>query len=493
MSDERPEETPPRTGAEETATKPEEGAPGAGGERPAPEAPAEPAARVATAKAAKVERDAGPSWIRSGGCLLTLLVLLVVLGVVALVYRPPQLPAAGPQELHDDAGDAGPADRPPIRAVALAPDASLVAFGGEESVDGRYLIRFVGLRERRFDPGAADRSIAAHTAPIRALRFRPDGTELFSGSLDGTVGWWKVADGSNLGTLEPPGSPDESRGILALAVSPDGRRLAAGNWAGDVFVWDLEAPGQAVTVFRGMHAPWESDPKELVPTGHLDEVRALAFVPGDPPLLISGGADGQFAAWDLAQTRSGRLAAGDGRTWKVKELVLRQIQFQRDRDFAIVSLLPSPERQGVLAGDYRGCAYLLATDGPCRAWWLGGPLANGPAACVRPLLDRKKLCIPFERAGGEGEASLLGLYPFPQVPGGYIGLGWNERFRLFRSADPAPWRTFEGAARRREWMLASDFNAGQRLAVTGGETGHLRLYEILGEATSPDVRLADEY
>jgi hypothetical protein len=198
-------------------------------------------------------------------------------------------------------------------------------------------------------------------------------------------------------------------------------------------------------------------------------------------------------AWDLGQGRAGRLAVGDGRTWKVKDLVLRQIQFQRDRDFAVVSMLPIPERQGVLAGDYRGCAYLLATDGPCRTWWLGGSVQNGPAACIRPLLDRKKVCVPFERVSEEGEASLLGLYPFPQLPGGYIGLGWNERFRLFRSADAAAWRTFEGAARRREWMLASDADPERRLVITAGDTGHLRLYELLGEATSPDVRLVDEY
>src|SRR5262249_52024808 len=93
--------------------------------------------------------------------------------------------------------------------------------------------------------------------------------------------------------LAPPGAR-----VLALAFSPDGRRLAAGSMApptpwerrgGTVTVWDLEggAPPQTLR-------------------GHFGHARRLAFSPDGAWLPVGGGEDdqgdrGEVRVWDLAR------------------------------------------------------------------------------------------------------------------------------------------------------------------------------------------------
>ncbi|MBI5502118.1 MAG: hypothetical protein HY907_17880 [Deltaproteobacteria bacterium] len=471
MTDERSTEGGARTGA----AAPAGGSRGAGDAAPAPP---------------DRGRKVSTGWLRTGGCLVALLLFVAALGVFALFYRRPTVEKVGGSAAVADAGVAAPVEIPPVRALALAPDASVVAVGGEELREGRWLIRFHRIEERRFVSGGAPPDIAAHEGPIRALAFRPGGEELFSASLDGTVGWWRVAAGERIASLDPPGPVDEGKGLLALAVSADGRYLAAGGWTGDVFVWDLEDPALSPLVFRGEQPPWSKDPKELQPAGHLDEVRVLAFAGGVPPLLFSGGADGLVVAWDLANRKASRIVGGDGKLPNVRALIERQIQAQRDRDFSITAMLPSPSRQGLFTADYRGCVYLVTTEGPCRGWWLGGNLAQGPVACIKPLLDRKKWCPGFDRNAEAGEP-FLGLVPFPGLQGGFVGIAWNERFRIFRSADALPWRMFEGSGRRNEWMCGYAAAPEKGFLVTAGDTGHVRLYDYLGEPTAPDIRLGD--
>ena len=67
---------------------------------------------------------------------------------------------------------------------------------------------------------------------IRAVAFAADGEYLVSGGRN-DVRVWRVKDGKQMATLE-------AKYVWCLAVSKDGRWIAAGTWLGDVVVWDTK-------------------------------------------------------------------------------------------------------------------------------------------------------------------------------------------------------------------------------------------------------------
>jgi WD40 repeat protein len=71
-------------------------------------------------------------------------------------------------------------------------------------------------------------------------------------------------------------------GVLAVAFSPDGGRVASGDARGVVKVWDRRALREARTL-----------------SGHLGAVSAVAFSP-DGTCLASGGADGAVHVWNAS-------------------------------------------------------------------------------------------------------------------------------------------------------------------------------------------------
>ena len=73
------------------------------------------------------------------------------------------------------------------------------------------------------------------------MAFSPDAHTLASGSDDGTVRLWDVADPAH---PQPLGQPrtGSSAGVDSVAFSPDGHTLASGNYDGTVRLWDVADP-----------------------------------------------------------------------------------------------------------------------------------------------------------------------------------------------------------------------------------------------------------
>ena len=67
-----------------------------------------------------------------------------------------------------------------------------------------------------------------HAGPVSRVVFAPDGKSLFSGSEDWTVRQWDLATGKEMRRFQLPVRETHPAGVVSIALSPDGKYLAAG-------------------------------------------------------------------------------------------------------------------------------------------------------------------------------------------------------------------------------------------------------------------------
>jgi RNA polymerase sigma factor (sigma-70 family) len=204
------------------------------------------------------------------------------------------------------------------------------------SPDGKRLAAsFGGTAVRQF--GAADCKeiegpTGGHRAPVAALALGADGKTVVTGGRGDPVCFWDLATGKRAGTAALPEgatlvalSADGRRfaaatgtavtlhnaagkelrkfevgqaGVAALALSPDGKRLAArAALSPEIFLWDT-ITGKAVdTLARGAEAP-KGDGIVLTEASGVF-TPDLVFSP-DGRYLVGGGARRQLTLWDTA-------------------------------------------------------------------------------------------------------------------------------------------------------------------------------------------------
>ena len=176
-----------------------------------------------------------------------------------------------------------------------------------------------------------------HMALIRALEVTPDGRRLISAGDDKTIRIWDIETGNLLRVLRGEIGADDHGKIYALAISPDGRWLAAGGPTGaqraadhPIRLYDLQS-GEIVRLLHGHHEPVLAldfspdgsmlasgsmddtglvfDPRSggqlLQVKGHKGDVNAVRFS-RDGRRLVTASDDHSLALWDLS---SGRMQA----------------------------------------------------------------------------------------------------------------------------------------------------------------------------------------
>jgi hypothetical protein len=115
-------------------------------------------------------------------------------------------------------------------------------------------------------------------APICSIAVSPDGKTLAAGSSDGIVRLWDAETGTRKQRLEKRNGAPEQYELYAVGFSGDGKYLAVGDSLGSVLTRDLEKNGA-----------------ERVLLGPDDTVQALSR--GGDKWLVSAGLDGSVLEW----------------------------------------------------------------------------------------------------------------------------------------------------------------------------------------------------
>ncbi|MBO0765403.1 MAG: caspase family protein [Hyphomicrobiaceae bacterium] len=130
-----------------------------------------------------------------------------------------------------------------------------------------------------------------HMARVRDLAFTPDGSFIVSAGEDKVIRVWNWHKGVTARTIRGQSGPGGKGKIDAMALSPDGRWLAASGY----FDTACSDPCEAASIRLYDFASGEL--KALL-EGHRDAVVSLAFSP-DGKKLISGSVDQSAMIWDV--------------------------------------------------------------------------------------------------------------------------------------------------------------------------------------------------
>jgi WD40 repeat protein len=262
--------------------------------------------------------------------------------------------------------DASPDVDSLVRSIALSPDGTTLAFGGDGAitlwdVDRHRIVEKLDCPRTKvaclaFAPdgravaaGAEDGDVEVtgldgprrwhertDGGAVRCLAFDPDGRRLAVGTSLGGVLLFDAGSGTFLHSLKDEGPQAHRTQVVALAFRTDGRGLATASRM-DVKAWDADT-GQKVAALPNTD-PWGR---------------------GWPDVSLAYSPDGRALAIGLGSTYAPKR--GEVRLWRPGEEAGSQPLFVDDAHF-VLGLAFSPEGQTLATA---------GRDGNVRRWDVGG-------------------------------------------------------------------------------------------------------------------------
>lgn len=214
-----------------------------------------------------------------------------------------------------------------IRSICFSPDGRFLATGAEDRQ-----IRIWDIQKQRIK-----HLLQGHMQEIYSLDFSRDGRFLVSGSGDKSARVWDIEKGQCVFDLRIEDFIHNEQGpidagITSVALSPDGKLVAAGSLDTMVRVWNVQTGHQVERL-----------------KGHKDSVYSVAFSP-DGKYLVSGSLDRTLRVWDLSQTKRALDSVTPGSKESLeKGLGTCASTLNGHKDY-VLSVAISPDGQWVVSG-----------------------------------------------------------------------------------------------------------------------------------------------
>ncbi|WWC93597.1 hypothetical protein V866_000432 [Kwoniella sp. B9012] len=250
-----------------------------------------------------------------------------------------------------------------IRSICFSPDGKFLATGAEDRQ-----IRIWDIKQKRIR-----HLLQGHMQEIYSLDFSRDGRFLVSGSGDKSARIWDIEKGLCVFDLRIEDFIHNEHGpidagITSVALSPDGKLVAAGSLDTMVRVWNVQT-GQQVERLKG----------------HKDSVYSVAFSP-DGKCLVSGSLDRTLRIWDLTGTKREAETLPPGSKDIQKNLGTCQSTLNGHKDY-VLSVAISPDGQWVVSG---------SKDRSIQFWHI----ATGQAQLMLQGHKNSVISIDLARSGG---------------------------------------------------------------------------------------------
>ena len=182
-----------------------------------------------------------------------------------------------------------------ISALPFTPKDSLVFRDFSSFLTGVVSVETFGIDRHG---GRLVMNLTGHKNYVLSVAYSPDGTQLASGSSDGTVRIWDALTGQE--TMDPLDSGDGA--VRCVVFARNGQSIVSCTEGGTVHIWDARTGRAVISPLRG----------------HSRRIDSIALSP-DGRLIASGSADYSVRLWGAKTGQA--IAVLSGHDFEVKSVV----------------------------------------------------------------------------------------------------------------------------------------------------------------------------